>query len=100
MAKFLGHDLTDEQVKSVVDFCSFDKLKNSRAFEMKSEKAEGEAATLDEQAEKVKDEFKLFRKGQIGDWKNYFSEEMSKKIDEMNLNKLAYKKTYRFEPSK
>ena len=95
----MGHDLTYEQVKCVVDFCSFDKLKNSRAFEMKPDKAEGGVTASDEKGEKMKelDEIKLFR---IGDWKNYFTEEMSKQIDEMNLNKLAYKKPYRFEPSK
>ena len=56
-----------------------------------------------EQVEKMKEaaaEIKLFRKGQIGDWKNYFTEEMSKKIDEIVANKLTYKKPFRFEPTK
>ena len=30
----------------------------------------------------------LLRKGQIGDWRNYFSAELSKKFDEKLLSKL------------
>lgn len=48
---------------------------------------------------KTMKEPQLFRKGQIGDWKNYFTEEMSKKIDEMMATKLEYKKPFRCEPT-
>ena len=106
MAKFLGHDLTDEQVKKLVDFCSFDKLKKSGAFEVKPppeiDNSKQEAATNTVHMEKIKEvaEIKLLRKGQIGDWKNYFTEDMSKQIDEIVSNKLTYKKAFRFESSK
>jgi len=42
----------------------------------------------------------IFRKGQIGDWKNYLDEEKWKKIDEIVATKLTYKKPFKFEPSK
>jgi hypothetical protein len=45
-------------------------------------------------------ELKLFRKGEIGDWKNYLDENMSREIDQVVANNLQYKKPFKFEPTK
>lgn len=116
LAKYLGKNLTDDQIKSVVDFCSFDKLKNSPAFEVKIRSGElgknifgvngGEGSGKEEnkkeenhgQSENKMKEMKIFRKGEIGDWKNYFTDEMSKRLDEVVAAKLTYKRPFRYEP--
>ncbi|KAK6192554.1 hypothetical protein SNE40_004003 [Patella caerulea] len=72
LAKFLGRDVTDELGEAIVDACSFDKLK----------KANGE----------VKDDFlkplfkeglSMFRKGKVGDWKNWLTVAESENIDQV-----------------
>ena len=80
MAKYLGADLTDEQIKKLLAFVSFDNMKSLPSMDMKA---------LDFM---FKDDMTFFNKGQIGNWKNYLSEEQSKKIDDMVANKLTYKK--------
>jgi hypothetical protein len=98
LAKFLGKDLSDEQLKQIVDFCSFCNLNNKKVFEVKIPDSEvKEHPNGEEQDKKV---FNLLRKGQIGDWKNYFNDEMSKTIDEMVASKLEYKKPLKYEPTK
>lgn len=101
MAKFLGKDLSDEQLKSIVDFCSFDKLKKNPAFEMKIQKGlmTGDLPPEDSKKPAEMGEVKLFRKGEIGDWHNYFTDEMSAKIDEIVRTKLKYTKPLKFEPT-
>jgi hypothetical protein len=34
-------------------------------------------------------DFSFFRKGQAGDWKNYFTQEMSEKYDEKTRRELS-----------
>lgn len=107
MAKFLGHELTDEQIKSVVEFCSFENLKNSPAFQMKPPMPEPSKdaqmpnfSPKELEMMKAMKEMKILRKGEIGDWKNYFDSNKWKAIDEMVATKLDYKKPIRFEPTK
>ena len=111
----MGKEYNDDQIKAVVDFCSFDKLKKSPAFEAKmrpgdftkgimdlkidENKSETEAKSeVKPEAKKMK-ELKIFRKGEVGDWKNYFSEEMSKRLDEVVKANLTYKKPFKYELS-
>ena len=42
----------------------------------------------------------FFRKGQIGDWKNHFTDEMSKKMDEVVAANLKYKKPFKYDYTK
>lgn len=111
----MGKEYSNDQIKELVDFCSFDKLKKSPAFELKMRPGDLAKGMLDlkidenkpeteakseakPEANKMK-EFKLFRKGEVGDWKNYFTEEMSKRLDEVVKAKLTYKKPFKYEPS-
>lgn len=70
MAKFLGKDVSDNQVDQIVEATSFDKMKvNNKAnmthvpvFDMKVHN--------------------FMRKGCSGDWRNFFTEEQSQYVDE------------------
>eukprot|EP00112_Aurelia_sp_Birch-Aquarium-sp1_P019643 Seg4902.2 transcript_id=Seg4902.2/GoldUCD/mRNA.D3Y31 product="Sulfotransferase 1C4" protein_id=Seg4902.2/GoldUCD/D3Y31 len=70
VAKFLGKDLSDEQVEILVEHLSFKKMKENRA--VNGEDMRGKAFAM-------KGDF--IRKGQVGDWKNYLTDEMNKKMD-------------------
>ena len=83
----MGLEFTEDQIKSLVAFVSFDNMKDlpSMAFN-----------ALDVY---FKTELKFFKKGQIGNWKNYLTEEQSKRIDEVVSKNLKYKKTIKYEPT-
>ena len=72
VAKFLGKELADENVKALVDHLSFKKMKNNPAVN----KDEGKAVNL------FSGNGAFMRKGEVGDWKNYFTDEMNKRMDE------------------
>ncbi len=64
-AKFLGKDFPDDKVEALCEHLKFDKLKNNDAVNHKPPKG----AVPDE----VREKFNFFRKGQVGDWKNFFT---------------------------
>ena len=72
VAKFLGKEITDEQVKILVDHLSFKKMKDNKSVNHEEYK-DGKV---------MKKEGSFLRKGEIGDWKNYFTDEMNKRMDE------------------
>ncbi|ELU18414.1 hypothetical protein CAPTEDRAFT_181778 [Capitella teleta] len=71
MAEFLGKEVTDEDIIKIVEWTTFGNMR-----EEKSTNYEAIKHILD---------FKIspyMRKGTVGDWKNHFTEEESKYIDE------------------
>ena len=70
VADFLGKDLSEKQVGMLVEHLSFKRMKENRSvnFENLREKA-------------FIGEGRFMRNGQVGDWKNYFTEEMNKRMD-------------------
>ncbi|XP_065065255.1 sulfotransferase 1E1-like [Rhopilema esculentum] len=72
VAKFLGKEITEEQVAVLVDHLSFKKMKENISVNHE-----------DSQDRKIMNkEGSFMRKGEVGDWKNYFTEEMNKRMDE------------------
>eukprot|EP00112_Aurelia_sp_Birch-Aquarium-sp1_P024360 Seg7676.2 transcript_id=Seg7676.2/GoldUCD/mRNA.D3Y31 product="Sulfotransferase family cytosolic 1B member 1" protein_id=Seg7676.2/GoldUCD/D3Y31 len=71
VANFLGKDLSEEQVGMLVEHLSFKRMKENRSvnFENLREKA-------------FVGDGRFMRNGKVGDWKNYFTEEMSKRMDD------------------
>nr|KAG5713168.1 hypothetical protein BaRGS_007695 [Batillaria attramentaria] len=71
MARFLGVDASDKLCQDIADACSF---QNMRKVEETSSKSfpEGAAYPFDQ---------KMYRKGEIGDWKNYITVADSEAID-------------------
>lgn len=88
LLKYLGNELSDEQITSLLNFVSFDNMKNTSSMDMKG---------MDHM---FKQDLNFFAKGQIGNWKNYLSDEQSKKIDEVVQKNLTYKRPIQYEPTK
>ena len=71
VAKFLGMDFTDEQIDQSAEFLSFKKMKER-----------GSAELMQTMMKKEGSDGHVMRKGEAGDWKNIFTDEMSKRMDE------------------
>lgn len=79
IAEFLGcTGLTEEEVKDIARQCSFQSLSRMNVNENGSVPINN--VPLDNKA--------LFRKGQVGDWKNYFTPEMNSRMDSIVEKKL------------
>jgi len=76
IADFMEIDLTDEQKKRVLDHCTFDSMKNNKM-------ANRDTVWLFNQ--KIS---KFMRKGQVGDWRNYFTFAQSEAFDEIYKKKM------------
>ncbi|XP_065065257.1 sulfotransferase 1E1-like [Rhopilema esculentum] len=72
VAKFLGKEITKEQVGILVDHLSFKKMKENKSVNLEPL----------QDGKIMKKEGNFMRKGEVGDWKNYFTEEMNKRMDE------------------
>ncbi len=72
MAAYLGKKYTAEQIESLVCFTSFNNIKKVAGLDFKAE--------IEKQM--YERDMSFFRKGQIGDWFNHFSEELSSRVDE------------------
>ncbi|KAJ2941483.1 hypothetical protein O0L34_g14530 [Tuta absoluta] len=76
-ATFLGKTLTDPQVEKLCDHLSFQNMKSNRAVNLDAilEKSFGKSYL-----EQTK--LRFIRKGEIGDWKNYMSDDLSRRFDQ------------------
>ena len=72
IAAFLTLDRSDEDIREVVDKSSFDKMSKDPTMN----KTAAPKEVFDSRISKY------LRKGAVGDWQNYFSEEQSKEFDE------------------
>jgi len=75
VGKFLDIDLDDEQVNKVAQHCTFDSMK-------KNKMANRDVWLLDQSVSK------FMRKGEIGDWKNYFTFAQSDAFDAIYKQKM------------
>ena len=71
VAKFLGKEVTDENIEALVDHLSFKKMKNNPA--VNKEDKVGKTLHMSDG--------NFMRKGEVGDWKNFFTDNMSKRMD-------------------
>ncbi|XP_030627516.1 sulfotransferase 6B1 [Chanos chanos] len=71
IAEFYGFPLTEEQIKTIAEESTFNAMKES------SQSSHGNLGNV------------FFRKGEVGDWKNHFSEAQSKQMDEEFQKKLG-----------
>ncbi|XP_014678796.1 PREDICTED: sulfotransferase 1A1-like [Priapulus caudatus] len=71
IAEYLGKELTEDQVDLIAEATSFKKMKTNPK------------ANYDWLPENdVPETHKFMRKGQVGDWKNHFDDELSQKFDQ------------------
>lgn len=73
IAKFLGKPLTEEQVDQVTDHCSFASMSKNPMTNY----SQGGATVKGEGSQTS-----FMRKGKVGDWRNHFSPDMSRKMDD------------------
>ncbi|KOC59248.1 Estrogen sulfotransferase [Habropoda laboriosa] len=71
-AKFLGKTVTDEQIAELSEHLKFSKMAANPAINLEHILPQKDVPEND----------KFIRKGKIGDWRNYMSEELSERFDE------------------
>ena len=72
VARFLGKNLSDDMVEKLVNHLSFKQMKDNPAVNKEASRKLG----------LFTEEGHFMRKGEIGDWKNYFTDDMNKRMDE------------------
>ncbi|XP_068639586.1 cytosolic sulfotransferase 17-like [Aristolochia californica] len=77
LSRFLGSDLSEEEVKNIVWRCSFDSVSNVKANKGR-EDVHWTGFPYDS----------FFRRGIVGDWKNYLSAEMIQRLQGITSEKL------------
>ncbi|KAL6281471.1 hypothetical protein ACE6H2_018352 [Prunus campanulata] len=85
LAEFLGQPFSLEEerkgvVQKIIKLCSFEHLSH---LEVNKTKVQWFSSQL-----VVKNSY-FFRKGQVGDWKNYFTDEMARRLDQITDDKFS-----------
>lgn len=81
LCEFLEVKLTQSQLKSVIEWCSFNNMKQNPSVNYEWYKTMG----------LFKKEGKFFRKGQVGDWLNHYSKSESIALDDQIKKNLSHK---------
>lgn len=76
-AKFLDKTLSDEEIFKLCDYLSFANMKTNRAVNLEAILEKSYGKHFLEQTS-----LRFIRKGEIGDWKNFMSDELSRRFDE------------------
>ncbi|CAH1778420.1 unnamed protein product [Owenia fusiformis] len=74
ISEFLGRDLTADVIQSIVDQCCFNVMKEHKGSVAKDIMREGAHG--------------FYRKGEVGDWKNWFTVAQSEKFDAVYQEKM------------
>lgn len=91
IAIYLGKNYSNEALSELVEFTSFRNMKQSPSFNVVNQ---------DPQGSQLKTDFnKFFRSGQIGNWINYFTYEMSNKVDQFLRDKINPNIQLRYFPT-
>ncbi|XP_012943702.1 sulfotransferase family cytosolic 1B member 1 [Aplysia californica] len=79
LSKFLGKDYDDEFLQAVIKATSFDNMKKEKKHSFTDDKG-----TI------------MFRKGKVGDWKNYFTVAQSEWFDHITRSRMLGSKLFNF----
>ncbi|XP_021290754.1 flavonol sulfotransferase-like [Herrania umbratica] len=84
IAEFLGCPFSSEEerggrIQEIIEFCSFENLSN----------LEVNKAGLHQKKDKLIENSAYFRKGKVGDWRNYLTTEMGERLDNIMEQKLS-----------
>ncbi|KAK3926899.1 Luciferin sulfotransferase [Frankliniella fusca] len=85
-ARFLGKQLSEDGVLKLADYLSFHNMKNNPAVNL--ELVMAKRRSRDVAAEKPED-LAFIRKGEVGDWKNYMTDQLVAKFDAWTETNLA-----------
>lgn len=80
ISQFLDKPLKDDEVQAIAEHCSFENMAQNKATNYEHWRKLG-FVNLNEGA--------FFRKGQVGDWRSYFTEELNAKMDTWISEKFA-----------
>lgn len=69
IARFLGYDLSSEMIQTIAEMTTFKSMKRDNSVNHSWESIDATSDTP------------FMRKGEVGDWKNYFSPEQSERFD-------------------
>ncbi|KAK7575716.1 hypothetical protein V9T40_012002 [Parthenolecanium corni] len=83
ISEYLGKDYSNEELRQLVDHTSFSKMRNNSALNLEP------IINQMYDSEKKRPDVKVIRKGQVGDWRNYMSNEMADKFDELSREKWS-----------
>ena len=82
IASFIGYKLEPQVVNSIAEQSTFQSMQKTFAPHFK------EAAT-DSGWLKKESDWSFYRKGQVGDWKNYFTEDQNRRFDEEYAKRMS-----------
>jgi hypothetical protein len=86
LCQFLDKKIDDSQLDSIISWCSFKNMKQNKSVNYEWNKMLGIFSK----------EGEFFRKGEIGDWLNYFSLQSSKQIDQLVDTELKYERKFNY----
>ncbi|KAL1138260.1 hypothetical protein AAG570_009949 [Ranatra chinensis] len=84
MADFLGKSLSEDDIISLMDHVSFKKMRNNPALNLEPLLKLKNGPSFE-----MNGDSNFIRKGQVGDWKNYMSEDLSQRFDKWMETNLA-----------
>ncbi|RNA22333.1 sulfotransferase 1C2 [Brachionus plicatilis] len=87
LGEFLGKNLNESEIEFLIESTSFKKMKEAE----KTFKDDSRHSKI------FKSDLIFFRKGEIGDWKNYFDEVMSKRIEAVVEKNLKFKVNFIYD---
>lgn len=98
VAQFLNRSLSDDVIRSIANKCSFNNLKSAdEALKTETNVVSSELTEDEIQQRKSPGRLSVFRKGQVGDWKNHFSVAENEQFDKLLAEELKdnnFKFTY------
>ena len=80
MAKFIGKEVSDEELEDILRLSSFDEMK----------KSEKDILHKDIESNIFKKDIKFFRNGKFGEWRGVLTKEMSDRVEKVFKEKLKY----------
>lgn len=86
MARFIGYPFSLEEenegvVQKIVELCSFHNLSNLEVKKTRKHRSDDENLAVNNNV--------YFRKGKVGDWKNYLTCEMGPRLDKIMESTLS-----------
>ena len=82
IASFIGYKLEPQVVDSIAEQCTFQSMQ--KAFAPQFRKGATDSGWV-----KKESDWSFFRKGQAGDWRNYFTEDQNRRFDEEYAKRMS-----------
>ncbi|XP_071506514.1 sulfotransferase 1A1-like [Diadema antillarum] len=86
VARFIGKSLSDDVIDRIVEASTFGAMKKSKSANPDFLKAELDPSQKEPES---KTSSSFMRKGVVGDWKNYFTDDQSRRFDELYAEKMT-----------